>query len=258
MTNYETIGKGYNKKRTADDRILKDLVNYLKLKKGSRIADIGAGTGNYSLALANLGYEMEAVEPSRVMREQTIDPDPLNWHTAKAEALPFDDNSIDGIICILALHHFSDQGKAFNEMNRVCPKGPIVIFTFDPRESDGTWFSEYFLTIWNKSFSFFLSNNDIISDLASITGRKISSSPFPLPKDLTDHFAGSGWNRPEIYLDSDFRNGMSAFANEDQNIIMADVKRLSFDLSNGVWDKKYGFLREKESYDMGYKFIYAT
>lgn len=181
MTDYEKIGQSYKKKRTADSRILQGLVDCLKLEKDSRLADIGAGTGNYSLALTNLGYKIEAVEPSNVMHNQFTASRSVNWHIASAEDLPFDDGSIDGIVCVLALHHFSDSGKAFTEMNRVCPKGPIVIFTFDPRASDGTWFSDYFPTVWNKSFSFFPSIGDIRSEIALNTRRKVSFVPFPLP-----------------------------------------------------------------------------
>lgn len=70
---YNTIGKGYTKHRQADIRIVDLLYSLLNLPNGSVIADIGAGTGNYSLALAHKGYKMKAVEPSIVMRTQSRD-----------------------------------------------------------------------------------------------------------------------------------------------------------------------------------------
>lgn len=46
------------------------LVNLLPLKKGSIVAGIGAGTGNYSRAIAARGFFISAVESSSVMRQQ--------------------------------------------------------------------------------------------------------------------------------------------------------------------------------------------
>ncbi len=65
---YNIIGKGYTKYRQADTRIVDLLHSLLNLPSRSIIAAIGAGTGNYSLALANKGYIVKVIEPSEVMR----------------------------------------------------------------------------------------------------------------------------------------------------------------------------------------------
>jgi ubiquinone/menaquinone biosynthesis C-methylase UbiE len=52
---YNSIGKDYNKNRTADPRILAAINKLVALPKGLVIADIGAGTGNYANALARRG-----------------------------------------------------------------------------------------------------------------------------------------------------------------------------------------------------------
>jgi hypothetical protein len=33
------------------------------------------------------------------------------------------------------------------------------------------------------------------------------------------------------------------------------LKRLTLDLATGRWDEKYNYLRKKESYDAGYRFL---
>lgn len=71
-TTYDSIGSNYNQNRTADHRVLAVIKELLELPSGSTIADVGAGTGNYSNALADLGYKLEAVEPSMEMRRQAI------------------------------------------------------------------------------------------------------------------------------------------------------------------------------------------
>jgi 16S rRNA A1518/A1519 N6-dimethyltransferase RsmA/KsgA/DIM1 with predicted DNA glycosylase/AP lyase activity len=71
-TTYDVIGESYNKNRTADARILKTIIDLLNLPPGKLIADIGAGTGNYTNALAGSGYRLLAIEPSQIMRKQAV------------------------------------------------------------------------------------------------------------------------------------------------------------------------------------------
>jgi precorrin-6B methylase 2 len=55
MILYNSIGKQYNFTRKADPRIVDQIINLLNLPPKSLIADVGAGTGNYSNALAGKG-----------------------------------------------------------------------------------------------------------------------------------------------------------------------------------------------------------
>ena len=70
MTLYNSIGQNYNRTRQADSRIVDRLIDLLNLPKGTTIADVGAGTGNYSNAIAIQGYRVVAIEPSQVMQSQ--------------------------------------------------------------------------------------------------------------------------------------------------------------------------------------------
>lgn len=63
-TIYNNIGKNYSNTRSADPRIVAAIKDSLGLDIGSVIADIGAGTGSYSNALAFSGYKIKAIEPS--------------------------------------------------------------------------------------------------------------------------------------------------------------------------------------------------
>jgi protein-L-isoaspartate O-methyltransferase len=72
MALYDTIGKNYAQTRTSDPRIAAKLLEILKLSQVSTIVDIGAGTGSYALFLAEQGYQILAVEPSAMMRNQAI------------------------------------------------------------------------------------------------------------------------------------------------------------------------------------------
>ena len=62
---YDNIGDAYGQTRRADERIVQRIEDLLGLPGGSRILDVSAGSGNYSLALADRGFEVSALEPSR-------------------------------------------------------------------------------------------------------------------------------------------------------------------------------------------------
>jgi ubiquinone/menaquinone biosynthesis C-methylase UbiE len=129
---FDKIGGTYNRTRTADKRIVSELVRQLGLQKGTSIADVGAGTGNYSLAMANAGYKIKAIEPSTSMISHSLKDLDIEWLVGRAENIPLRTGSVDGVISILALAHFSDIECSFSEMARISNNGPIVIFAFDP------------------------------------------------------------------------------------------------------------------------------
>ncbi|MCL2094618.1 class I SAM-dependent methyltransferase [Candidatus Saccharibacteria bacterium] len=93
-------------------------------------ADIGAGTGKFSILIAKCGYEVFAVEPNADMREQlvtTLAPFPnARIVEGAAEASTLADSSIDVITCAQALGWFNlDKFKA--ECRRIGKPGAIVI-----------------------------------------------------------------------------------------------------------------------------------
>ncbi len=148
MSIYNSIGQQYSKTRIPDIRIVNQLIDLLNLPKGSIIADIGAGTGSYSLALAKQGFFLHAVEPSVVMQKQAVEYPQVKWFTGYAENLPLPDKSVDAVVCILAIHHFNNLEKAFQEMQRVIRDGTIILLTFDIRFAQKIWLYDYFPFLW--------------------------------------------------------------------------------------------------------------
>ncbi len=252
---YDIIGESYNENRTADKRILKTITDLLNLPAGKLIVDIGAGTGNYTNALANLGYRLFAIEPSEIMRKQAVPNDNVTWITGLAEYLPLQDASMDGVITVLASHHFSDIHSAAKEMARVCPNGPLVMLTMDPRESEKFWFNDYFPEIAQHALKNFPPLNKAINIFSSIKHWSTHVIKFPLPHDLSDKNMCSGWNRPEIYLDPIMRQNTSGFALASPSVVQAGITLLENDLLSGKWDKLNGHLRKQESFDAGFRFL---
>ncbi|MBU0515046.1 MAG: class I SAM-dependent methyltransferase [Proteobacteria bacterium] len=256
---YDTIGEEYNSSRQADPSIVRVIHELLDLPPGSAVADIGAGTGNYSNALANKGYRIHAVEPSARMRSQATRHRGVEWYEGKAEAVPLPDQSVDGVMVTLAVHHFTSLSLAAAEMHRICPSGPIVILTIDPREARDFWFKNYFPEIHQRVYDVFLPLEAVCQQFIEGKGWKISMTPFPSPQEGVDMTMHSGWNRPEIYLDKTLRRNMSGFALADPEEVRDGLSRLKRDLESKEWDRRYGYLRQKESFDLGFRFLrFAT
>lgn len=252
---YDIIGDSYNKNRTADERTLKIIIELLNLPAGKLIVDIGAGTGNYANALANLGYRLFAVEPSEIMREQAVPNGNVAWIAGLAESLPLHDASMDGAVIVLALHHFSNIRNAAKEVARVCPGGPLVVLTMDPRESEEFWFYDYFPEIAQHVLESFPQLNEAVDIFSGIKNWSTQVIKFPLPHDFADKNMCAGWNRPEIYLDPMMRQNTSGFALASKPVVQRGITLLENDLQSGKWDKINGYLRRKDSFDAGFRFL---
>lgn len=252
---YDVIGESYNRNRAADRWMLLTIVDLLNLPAGKLVVDIGAGTGNYSNALADSGYRLFAVEPSETMRRQAVSNDNIMWINGFAEALPLRDASMDAAIIILAIHHFSDLVNAADEVARVCPFGPLILLTMDPRQGENFWFNNYFPEIAQHVLKSFPPLNEIIDIFSRTSHWGCNVVKFPLPHDFKDKNMCAGWNRPEIYLDPLMRQNTSGFALASPSVVQKGINMLENDLKSGGWDRLNGHLRRQQSFDAGFRFL---
>jgi ubiquinone/menaquinone biosynthesis C-methylase UbiE len=255
MTLYDSIGKNYNSTRQADDRIVTELIRLLDLPTGSTIADIGAGTGNYSNAIAEAGYQVLAIEPSEIMQSQGQHHPAVRWITARAEEIPLADKAVDGAVVMLALHHFSDLDQGIKEISRITKSGKLVIFAFEQEQISDFWLTDYFPYFTRDTLTTFPSTKKLAVLISQVTQKETAIIPFVLPSNLSDLFAASGWCKPEIYLDDQVRCGISTFAKMPTNELEAGLKRLRTDLDHGFWVQKYGHLLNQKEYDGGYRIL---
>ena len=254
-TIYNIIGDSYNTNRTADERTLKIIIDLLNLPAGKLIVDIGAGTGNYTNALANSGYRLFAVEPSEIMRQQAAPNSNIAWIAGLAESLPLQESSMNGVVIVLALHHFSNIRSTAREVARVCPAGPLVVLTMDPRESEEFWLYDYFPEIAQHVLRSFPPLNEVVDIFSALENWSTQVVKFPLPPDFADKNMCAGWNRPEIYLDPMMRQNTSGFALASKRVVQRGINLLENDLRSGKWDKLNGYLRRMDSFDAGFRFL---
>ena len=123
MSDYDRHGHGYSHQRRTDPAIAARINHALG---GARtVLNVGAGTGSYE---PHDRYVL-AVEPSATMRAQRP-PDVAPAIDARAESLPFDDDSVDAAMALSTIHHWSDPMQGLRELRRVA-RGPVLVLTFD-------------------------------------------------------------------------------------------------------------------------------
>ena len=260
MVKYDSIGKTYSRTRKADPRITEAIINGLQLNLHSVVADIGAGTGSYSADLAQHGFQVLAIEPSKTMMEQGEQHQNLELIRGFAEKLPIPSSSVDGVVSILATHHFENLKKGLSEMVRIAKEDrPIVIFTADPRLCpQDCWLRHYFSFLYEAVYKINPPIEDLKRIIKRISGTPVKVVPFLIPFDIKDRFSFAGWRKPEIYLDPLFRAGTSSFTSIPQNLVTLAVRRLRQDLRSGKWQEKYGDVLGHSQYDGGYRLLITT
>ena len=109
---------------------------------GMNVLDIGCGTGNYSIKLAELGCKVTAIDVSDKMLELAKKKAQLSGYNIEfqlgsCENLHFKENTFDAVFSITAIEFFKDVIKSFDEMFRVAKKSaPIVVGTIN---KDSSW-----------------------------------------------------------------------------------------------------------------------
>ena len=146
QTKYDRIGAGYNNTRCADPFITGRLHSLLCPEQNKQYIEVGCGTGNYTIALAMKGLRIGGIDPSEKMLEQAhLKNAGINWQIGTAEDTGFNTSSLDGIVCVLTLHHWENLQSAFSEFNRILKSnGRLVIFTSTPEQMSSYWLNHYF------------------------------------------------------------------------------------------------------------------
>jgi len=124
---YDQFRPGY------PDELFDTIRRRLGLSANPHVADLGAGTGRASLAMAALGWRVTAVEPGKPMLDQlrtnaANDGLLISTVQATAEATGLDPASVDLATVGQAFHWF-DATAALAEMARIVrPGGGIALF----------------------------------------------------------------------------------------------------------------------------------
>jgi SAM-dependent methyltransferase len=239
---YDAIGLGYGHYRRPDRRIATAILD--ALGDATTVVNVGAGAGSYE----PVDRSVVAVEPSFAMiRQRPAGSAPVVQ--ASATHLPFRDAVFAAALAVLTVHHWPDRVRGLTELARVA-QHRLVIVTWDPATS-GFWLVEdYFPAILEIDRQILPPMEELRQTLGTIEVR-----PLPVPYDCTDGFLGAYWRRPHAYLDPGIRSAISTFAKISD--VESGLTRLSADLADGTWERRYGHLTRQSELDLGYRLVIA-
>jgi SAM-dependent methyltransferase len=242
---YDQIGSGYTGGRREEPRIAAALAG--AIGEAESVLNVGAGTGSYEPR----DRPVVAAEPSAVMIAQRP------GHAAPAvralaEALPFADGSFGAAMTVLSIHHWTGKARGLAEMRRVA-RGPVVLFGgSDWRLNTTWWLHDYFPAarrlVAGRSYP--------PERIAEVLG-PVSVIPVPIPADCADGFEAAYWRRPQAILDPAIWRATSALSLIRDTERASGMSRLSADLRNGDWQRRYGYLLSLSELDLGYRVIVA-
>ena len=242
MELYDTIGRGYGRRRRQDPRIAAQIFH--ALEGASSVVNVGAGAGSYEPR----DRKLVAVEPSMVMiRQRGGNGVPVV--RASAISLPFRDEAFDASLAILTIHHWPDLEHGLRELRRVC-RQKVIILTHDPSATP-FWLTDYFPEILEIDRWSLPSLDELHRHLGAF-----SVIDVPIPHDCTDGFLGAYWRRPHAYLSAEVRSAISFFSrlpNAENGL--AALRR---DLASGDWYRRYGEILHRSTSDLGYRLIVAS
>jgi 2-polyprenyl-3-methyl-5-hydroxy-6-metoxy-1,4-benzoquinol methylase len=113
--------------RDADAREQVDgaILDWAATRAGHEILDLGAGLGGYSLALAECGFAVLALDvvPDYVERARGLGVDARLYDGGR---LPLDDSSVDTVVLIEVLEHLEDPTVLLREARRVARRNVLV------------------------------------------------------------------------------------------------------------------------------------
>jgi ubiquinone/menaquinone biosynthesis C-methylase UbiE len=92
--------------------------------------DAACGTGRHSAILSAMGWNVIGVDATDAMLERARAKVPdATFHQGRMQALPVDSDSVDLVVCGLALSHVEDLAPVYAEFERVLKPGGRVITT---------------------------------------------------------------------------------------------------------------------------------
>lgn len=166
-----------------NDRLIDAFVALSQLPSGSRVVDLGCGSGVFTDVLQRRGYRCSGVDLSpkliEIARTKFRD---VEFLEGDVERLPFADMSFDGVLLSGLVHHLPDPSRCAAEVFRILRPGGRFV-AFDPNRMNP------FMYLYRDRSSPFYSSVGVTANERPVLAHEVAST-----------FAGAGFRVGTDYL----------------------------------------------------------
>ena len=134
--NYDRAAGEYAAHRRVHSGVFRELSGRAGLGPGSRVLEVGCGTGNYASALA-ARYQLAAygLDPALgMLRHARAHPEPVTWLQGRAESPAFAGHTFDLVFSVDVIHHVAAKGAFYHAAARILRPGGRVCTVTDSAE----------------------------------------------------------------------------------------------------------------------------
>jgi SAM-dependent methyltransferase len=228
---YSAVAENYDRSRRAEPAIATSLCDALDAIGARTVLEIGAGTGNYTAAIAARGFEITAGDRSAPMIDRGRAKARARWMIFDALNLPFKDGCVDAAVGVNVLHHLGEPAAALAELRRVVRTGAVLQAVV--RENLATlWYRHYFPEIDRILMPIHPPLGALIGAFLRAGFDSVTAAPvlYSGRADLTFESASS---RPELLFDAGFRAATSGFRRLGARAVERGLAALAEDLRSG-------------------------
>lgn len=237
LPDYSRQALTYDNTRAASPSVLGPLSSALSGASGTRLVDIGGGTGNYAAALALDGWQPLVVDRSPGMLERAREKG-LETIEADAQRLPLVDESVDAAILVSMLHHVQSPALAIAEARRILrPGGRMAVMAFTREDIEDLWL----LDLFPSSREWMLATHPPLAALLEqLPGAKVVPLVY---QDIEDASLAAMASRPEMLLQPSWREQTSYFERMTRDHpaeLEAGLRRLRAQIDSGSAPRRAG------------------
>lgn len=158
----------------------------------TKVLDLACGTGDLSALLSKSGFNVVGGDfsPQMLLKAKAKNPN-IEFVSADAENLPFEDNSVDAVTICFGIRNFNDRGKALAEIRRVLkPSGILAIAEFSIPEQ----------CVWRACYTLYFRyilpaiGGIVSSNKSAYTYLPESAFDFPAPKLFVKEIESAGFS----------------------------------------------------------------
>lgn len=133
---YDTLAYEYAQHRRVHPDVLKGLMEGGQLTRTSTVLEVGCGTGNYIVGIAQaIGCDCWGVEPSaRMLSQAREQSSSVHWLAGRAEKLDLPGGFFNLVFSMDVVHHVADRPAYFREAYRVLQPGGRLCTVTDSAE----------------------------------------------------------------------------------------------------------------------------